>query len=147
MLLNEKLFERIKTVYEQKDQLKLTAEQSKMLDDIYEGFANNGANLSAEDKEQFKALQAKLSKLTLVYGQNVLKATNAWTRLIKDESLLAGLSDDTKQMLHANAAKKGLDGWLLDLKPTTYLPVMKYCDNRDIRRELYMAYNTRCIGC
>lgn len=144
--LNEKLFERIKTVYEQKDKLKLTAEQSKMLDDIYEGFANNGANLSAEDKEQFKALQAKLSKLTLVYGQNVLKATNAWTRLIKDESLLTGLSDDTKQMLHANAAKKGLDGWLLDLKPTTYIPVMKYCDNRDIRRELYMAYNTRCIG-
>ena len=146
ILLNEKLFERIKAVYEQKDKLKLTAEQSKMLDDIYEGFANNGANLSAEDKEQFKALQAKLSKLTLVYGQNVLKATNAWTRLIKDESLLAGLSDDTKQMLHANAAKKGLDGWLLDLKPTTYIPVMKYCDNRDIRRELYMAYNTRCIG-
>lgn len=146
ILLNEKLFERIKTVYEQKDKLKLTAEQSKMLDDIYEGFANNGANLSAEDKEQFKALQAKLSKLTLVYGQNVLKATNAWTRLIKDESLLAGLSDDTKQMLRANAAKKGLDGWLLDLKPTTYIPVMKYCDNRDIRRELYMAYNTRCIG-
>ena len=146
ILLNEKLFERIKTVYEQKDKLKLTAEQSKMLDDIYEGFANNGANLSAEDKEQFKALQAKLSKLTLVYGQNMLKATNAWTRLIKDESLLAGLSDDTKQMLHANAAKKGLDGWLLDLKPTTYIPVMKYCDNRDIRRELYMAYNTRCIG-
>ena len=146
ILLNEKLFERIKTVYEQKDKLKLTAEQSKMLDDIYEGFANNGANLSAEDKEQFKALQAKLSKLTLVYGQNVLKATNAWTRLIKDESLLAGLSDDTKQMLHANAAKKGLDGWLLDLKPTTYIPVMKYCDNRDIRRELYIAYNTRCIG-
>ncbi len=146
ILLNEKLFERIKTVYEQKDKLKLTAEQSKMLDDIYEGFANNGANLSAEDKEQFKALQAKLSKLTLVYGQNVLKATNAWTRLIKDESLLAGLSDDTKQMLHANAAKKGLDGWLLDLKPTTYIPVMKYCDNRDIRRELYLAYNTRCIG-
>lgn len=146
ILLNEKLFERIKAVYEQKDKLKLTAEQSKMLDDIYEGFANNGANLSAEDKEQFKALQAKLSKLTLVYGQNVLKATNAWTRLIKDESLLTGLSDDTKQMLHANAAKKGLDGWLLDLKPTTYIPVMKYCDNRDIRRELYMAYNTRCIG-
>lgn len=146
ILLNEKLFERIKAVYEQKDKLKLTAEQAKMLDDIYEGFANNGANLSADNKEKFKELKAKLSKLTLVYGQNVLKATNAWTRLIKDESLLAGLSDDTKQMLRANAAKKGLDGWLLDLKPTTYIPVMKYCDNRDIRRELYMAYNTRCIG-
>ncbi len=146
ILLNEKLFERIKAVYEQRDKLKLTKEQAKMLDDIYEGFANNGANLSAADKETYKKLTAKLSELTLTYGQNVLKATNAWTRLIKDESLLAGLSDDTKQMMRANAEKKGLDGWLLDLKPTTYLPVMKYCDNRDIRRELYMAYNTRCIG-
>lgn len=144
--LNEKLFARIKAVYEQRDKLKLTKEQAKMLDDIYEGFANNGANLSAADKETYKKLTAKLSELTLTYGQNVLKATNAWTRLIKDENLLAGLSDDTKQMMRANAEKKGLDGWLLDLKPTTYLPVMKYCDNRDIRRELYMAYNTRCIG-
>lgn len=146
ILLNERLFERIKAVYGQKDKLKLTKEQAKMLDDIYEGFANNGANLSAADKEKYKELSAKLSELTLTYGQNVLKATNAWTRLIKDESLLAGLSDDTKQMMRANAEKKGLDGWLLDLKPTTYIPVMKYCDNRDIRRELYMAYNTRCIG-
>lgn len=146
ILLNEKLFERIKAVYEQRDKLKLTKEQAKMLDDIYEGFANNGANLSAADKETYKKLTAKLSELTLTYGQNVLKATNAWMRLIKDENLLAGLSDDTKQMMRANAEKKGLDGWLLDLKPTTYLPVMKYCDNRDIRRELYMAYNTRCIG-
>lgn len=146
ILLNEKLFERIKSVYEQRDKLKLTKEQVKMLDDIYEGFANNGANLSAADKKTYKKLTAKLSELTLTYGQNVLKATNAWTRLIKDENLLAGLSDDTKKMMRANAEKKGLDGWLLDLKPTTYLPVMKYCDNRDIRRELYMAYNTRCIG-
>ena len=146
ILLNEKLFERIKAVYEQRDKLKLTKEQAKMLDDIYDGFANNGANLSAADKEKYKELTAKLSELTLTYGQNVLKATNAWTRLIKDENLLAGLSDDTKQMMRANAEKKGLEGWLLDLKPTTYLPVMKYCDNRDIRRELYMAYNTRCIG-
>ncbi len=146
ILLNEKLFARIKAVYEQRNKLKLTKEQAKMLDDIYEGFANNGANLSDADKETYKKLTAKLSELTLTYGQNVLKATNAWTRLIKDESLLAGLSDDTKQMMRANAEKKGLDGWLLDLKPTTYLPVMKYCDNRDIRRELHMAYNTRCIG-
>ncbi len=146
ILLNEKLFERIKAVYEQRDKLKLTKEQAKMLDDIYDGFANNGANLSAADKEKYKELTAKLSELTLTYGQNVLKATNAWTRLIKDENLLAGLSDDTKKMMRANAEKKGLEGWLLDLKPTTYLPVMKYCDNRDIRRELYMAYNTRCIG-
>lgn len=144
--LNEKLFERIKTVYEQRDKLKLTKEQAKMLNDIYDSFANNGANLSPADKEKYKELSARLSKLTLTYGQNVLKATNAWTLLITREEDIEGLNDDTKAMLHANAEKRGLTGWLLDLKPTTYIPVMQDCANRDIRRELYTAYNSRCIG-
>lgn len=144
--LNEKLFERIKTVYEQRDKLKLTKEQYKMLTDIYESFANNGANLSKEDKEKYRELSARLSRLTLQYGQNVLKATNAWTLLVNKEDDLKGLNDDTKQMLKKNAEKKGVTGYLLNLKPTTYIPVMQDCDNRDLRRELYMAYNTRCVG-
>lgn len=144
--LNEKLFERIKAVYEQRDRLKLNKEQRKLLDDVYESFANNGANLSPEDKQTYRELSARLSQLTLTYGQNVLKATNAWTMLVTNEADLAGVSDDTKNMLRANAEKKGLTGWLLDLKPTTYIPVLQDCDNRDIRRELYMAYNSRCIG-
>ncbi len=144
--LNEKLFQRIKTVYDSKDKLRLNKEQSKMLDDIYESFANNGANLTPENKLKYKELSARLSKLTLQYGQNVLKATNAWTMLVTNEQDINGLNDDTKQMLKDNAAKKGLNGWLLDLKPTTYIPVMQDCNNRDIRRELYTAYNTRCIG-
>lgn len=144
--LNEGLFNRIKTVYEQRDKLKLNKEQQKLLDDIYESFANNGANLSPEDKQTYRELSARLSQLTLTYGQNVLKATNAWTMLITREADLAGLNDDTKAMLRANAEKRNLEGWLLDLKPTTYIPVMEDLDNRDIRRELYTAYNSRCIG-
>lgn len=144
--LNEKLFQRIKAVYEQRDKLKLTKEQAKLLEDTYEGFANNGANLSPEDKQKYRELSAKLSMLTMTFGQNVLKATNAWSMLITHEEDLAGLNDDTKSMLRKNAEAKGLDGWLLNLKPTTITPVLKDCDNRDIRRELYMAYNTRCIG-
>ena len=144
--LNEKLFQRIKAVYEQRDKLKLNKAQRKLLEDIYESFANNGANLSPEDKQTYRELTAKLSQLTLQYGQNVLKATNAWTMLITDEALLAGLNDDTKAMLRANAEQKGLDGWLLNLKPTTTIPVMQDLDNRDIRRELYMANNSKCIG-
>ena len=144
--LNEGLFARIKAVYDQKDNLKLNPAQQKLLEDIYESFANNGANLNAEQKLVYKELSAKLSQLTLVFGQNVLKATNAWTMLITNEADLAGLKDDTKAMLKANAEKKGLNGWLLDLKPTTYIPVMEDCQNRDIRRELYTAYNTRAIG-
>lgn len=144
--LNEGLFKRIKAVYDQKDKLKLNKAQTKLLEDIYDSFANNGANLSAEDKQTYRELSAKLSKLTLQFGQNVLKATNAWTMLITDEALLAGLNEDTKNILKENAAKKGVEGWMLNLKPTTYIPVMQDLDNRDIRRELYTAYNTRCIG-
>ena len=144
--LNEGLFQRIKAVYDQRAKLKLNKAQYKLLEDIYESFANNGANLSPEDKQTYRELTAKLSQLTLKYGQNVLKATNAWTMLITDEALLSGLSEDTKAMLRANAEAKGLDGWLLNLKPTTTIPVMQDLDNRDIRRELYMANVGRCIG-
>ena len=144
--LNEGLFQRIKAVYEQRDKLKLNKAQYKLLEDIYESFANNGANLSDEDKQTYRELSAKLSKLTLQYGQNVLKATNAWTMLITDEALLAGLNDDTKAMLRSNAEKKELEGWLLNLKPTTTIPVMQDLDNRDIRRELYMASASKCVG-
>ncbi len=144
--LNEKLFQRIKAVYDQRGQLKLNKEQAKLLEDIYESFANNGANLGPEDKQTYRELTARLSKLTLTYGQNVLKATNAWNMLITNEQDLDGLNDDTKAMLRENATKQGKQGWLLNLKPTTYIPVMQDCNNRDIRRELYTAYNTRCIG-
>ena len=144
--LNEKLFVRIKSVYEQRDRLQLNKEQYKMLEDIYDDFASGAVSLSPEKKPIYRELKAQLSKLSLSYEQNVLKATNAWTKLLKEESLLAGVSDDVKQMLFANAEKKGMKGWLLDLKPTTYIPVMQYCENRDVRRELYMAYNTRCLG-
>ena len=144
--LNEGLFQRIKAVYEQRDKLKLNKAQYKLLEDIYESFANNGANLNPEEKEQYRQLTAKLSQLTLQYGQNVLKATNAWSMLITDEALLAGLNDDTKSVLRTNAEKKGLEGWLLNLKPTTTIPVMMDLDNRDIRRELYMANAGKCVG-
>ena len=144
--LNEGLFKRIKAVYDQKDNLKLNPAQRKLLEDIYESFANNGANLNAEQKQEYKELSAKLSQLTLTYGQNVLKATNAWTMLVTNEADLVGLNDDTKAMLKANAEKRGLQGWLLDLKPTTYIPVMEDCQNRDLRREIYTAYNSRAVG-
>ena len=144
--LNDSLFQRIKAVYEQRENLRLKPHQMKLLEDTYESFANNGANLDEAGKEKYRELTSRLSMLTLTYGQNVLKATNAWTKLITDEKQLAGLNEDTKAMLKAKAAAKGVKGWLLDLKPTTYIPVMKDCENRALRQELYMAYNTRCIG-
>ena len=146
IILNDSLFQRIKAVYEQRDKLKLRPDQRKLLEDTFESFADNGANLDEAGKEKYRELTARLSMLTLKFGQNTLKATNAWTKLITDEKQLAGLNDDTKSMLRANAEKKGKKGWLLDLKPTTFIPLMKDCENRELRKEIYMAYNTRCIG-
>jgi len=146
ILLNDKLFARVKAVYEQRDNLRLTNEQRMLLTKTFESFANNGANLSPDDKLKYNELSKKLSTLTLTFGQNALKETNRWTLLITDKNLLAGLSDDILDMLAINAKKADKTGWLLNLKATTYIPVMKYADNRDLRRELYLAYTTRCIS-
>ncbi|MDD2995235.1 MAG: M3 family metallopeptidase [Paludibacter sp.] len=141
--LNEKLFERVKVVYEGRNKLKLTPEQNTLLKKTYDGFADNGANLSENDKVKYRKLSKELSMLTLNFGQNVLKETNNWNLHITDKNLLAGLPADVLEMLALNAKKAGKEGWMLDLKATTYVPVMKYADNRDLRRELYMAYSTR----
>ncbi len=141
--LNDKLFARVKAVYDAKDKLKLTAEQQMLLQKTYDRFAENGANLSDKDKETYKQLSKDLSMLTLNFGQNGLKETNKWSMQITDKSLMAGLPQDVLDMLAINAKKAGKAGWVLDLKATTYGPVMKYADNRDLRRELYIAYSTR----
>lgn len=146
ILLNEGLFQRIKAVYDQRESLDLNPEQRKLLEDVYEGFAENGANLDEAGKEQLRELTMRLSNLTTQYGQNVLKATNAWTYEITDESQLDGLNEDTKAILRGIAEKNGKTGYMLDLKPTTYIPVMEDCNTRALREILYKAYNTRCIG-
>lgn len=145
--LNEGLFQRIKAVYDQRESLDLRPDQRKLLEDVYEGFANNGANLSDEDKETYRALSMKLSDLTTAYGQNALKATNAWTYVIEDESQLSGLNEDTKSVLLANGKKYGHEGkYVLDLKPTTTIPVLQDCDSRELRHTLYMASSQRALG-
>jgi peptidyl-dipeptidase Dcp len=141
--LNDKLFARIKAVNDIKDKLNLNTEDKMLLQQTYDGFANNGANLSATDKDVYRELSKELSMLTLQFGQNVLKETNKWSLLLTDKAMLAGLPQDVVDMLAQNAKKAGKEGWMLNLKATTYIPLMKYSENRDLRRELYMAYNTR----
>jgi len=143
--LNEKLFARIKAVYLQKDKLSLTPEQQMLLKNTYEEFANNGANLSEADKAIYRELSKDMSLLTLQYGQNVLKETNNYSLLITNKALLSGLPEDLMGVLASNAKSAGKEGWLLNLKATCYVPFMKYADNRDLRRELYMAYTTKCM--
>ena len=143
--LNKKLFARIKAVYLQKDKLSLTPEQQMLLKNTYEEFANNGANLSEADKAIYRELSKDMSLLTLQYGQNVLKETNNYSMLITNKALLSGLPEDLMGVLASNAKTAGKEGWLLNLKATCYVPFMKYANNRDLRRELYMAYTTKCM--
>ncbi len=144
--LNQALFARIKAVYDQKDKLKLTPEQQTLLQNTYDGFVRSGANLSEADKAVYSELSKELGLLSLQFSQNALKETNAYSLLVTNKELLKGLPEYVMEMLADNAKKAGKEGWLLNLKVTTYVPFMKYADNRDLRRELYMANAAKCIG-
>lgn len=145
IILNEKLFEKINSLYQQRKTLNIDTEQQTLLQDTYTDFANNGGNLSLEKKEILKEINEKLSLTRLTYSQNVLKATNAYQLHLTDEKMLSGIPSDTRQLLAENAQKEGKKGWIILLKATSYIPVMTYADQRDIRRELYMAYSSRCM--
>lgn len=142
--LNEKLFARIKTVYQQKEQLNLTGEQTKLLEDIYNSFIRSGANLEGEDKEKYRALTTELSLLTLQFGENNLKETNDYKLVLTDKAQLAGLPQSIIDAAAETAQEKGVEGWVFTLQAPSYGPFMMYADNRDLRRQLYMAYNTKC---
>ncbi|MCL1938374.1 MAG: M3 family metallopeptidase [Candidatus Azobacteroides sp.] len=144
--LNEVLFQRVKTVYEQKKDLNLNLEQAKLLDETYESFVDQGANLSPEDKTKYRELSSQLDVYALNFKQNVLSATNAYGLLLTKESDLAGLPQDIIEAAAQRAQAKGQTGWLFDLSAPSYVAFMKYSSNRDLRKELYMAYNTRCVS-
>lgn len=142
--LNELLFARIKTVYEQQNKETLNPEQQKLLEEIYNGFVRNGANLKGEAKERYRALSKELSLLTLQFSENNLKETNAYQLVITDKSQLKGLPESTIEAAKETAKEKAVEGWVFTLQAPSYGPFMMYADNRDLRRELYMAYNTKC---
>lgn len=145
IFLNEKLFARVKSIYDNKNNLNLDLEQEKLLQNTYDAFCNRGANLSAEDKEKYRQLNADLSMLSLTFGQNALKETNKFEKVITDESLLSGLPESVKEAAATRAKNKGKDGYLFDLSAPSYIPFMTYADNRDLRKEMYLASNSRCI--
>ena len=142
--LNEKLFARIKAVYELTDKNKLTPEQSKLLEDIYTGFVRNGANLQGDAKEKYRSLCKELSLLTLQFSENALKETNDYQLALTDKSQLSGLPESAVDAAAETAQEKGVKGWVFTLHAPSYSPFMTYADNRELRRKLYMAYNTKC---
>ena len=144
--LNLKLFERIKTVYQtQKEDSTLEPEDRVLLQKIYDGFVRNGANLCKEDKERYKTISKELSQLTLIFSQNTLKEKNAYELHITNKNDITGLPISAMEMAHEVAKEKGKEGLIFTLDAPSYIPFMKFCENRNLRRQLYMAYNTVCL--
>ncbi|SHJ78254.1 peptidyl-dipeptidase Dcp [Maribacter aquivivus] len=144
--LNEALFKRVKAVYDQKDSLNLTVEQNTLLDKKYKSFSRNGANLSEEKKTRLRAIDAKLAKLKLTFGENVLAETNKYQLHLTDEADLDGLPEGEKEAAAQLAISKGKeDGWMITLDYPSYIPFMKYAKNRELRKELSMAFGSKAF--
>ena len=144
--LNPELFQRVKAVYEKKDELGLAPDQMKLLEDNYKSFVRGGANLSDEDKALYSKWSEELSLITLQFSKNVLAATNAYVLNITDSTQLGGLPEFVKTMAAETAAEKGLEGWAFTLDAPSYSPFLKYSTERDLRKQIWTAYNTRAIG-
>lgn len=142
--LNAQLFERVKAVYEQRAALSLDAEDSKLLEETYKSFVRAGANLSDEDKEKLKKINAELSVLTTQFGQNLLAETNAYELVVDNEADLAGLPEALKAAAADVAKAKGHDGkWVFTLQNPSLMPFLQYAENRELRRQMWDAYQMR----
>ena len=133
--LNTALFERVKAVFNTKETLDLSPEQTMLLDKQYKSFARNGANLNEEDKSKLREIDAKLSKLSLKFGENVLAETNAFELHITNENDLAGLPESEKEA----AKSKDKEGWVFTLDYPSYIPFLTYVDNRELRKKMAIA--------
>ncbi|WP_437371861.1 M3 family metallopeptidase [Maribacter litoralis] len=142
--LNEDLFKRVKAVYDQKDDLDLTVEQNTLLDKKYKSFSRNGANLSEDKKTRLREIDAKLAKLKLTFGENVLAETNKFQLHLTDEADLDGLPEGEKEAAAQLAISKGKeDGWMITLDYPSYIPFMKYAKNRALRKKLSLAFGSK----
>ena len=144
MYLNEKLFEKVKTLYNNKAKLGLTAEQARLLDDYYKNFIRSGAALNPAQKELLRTINKELGLAELEFGQNVLAETNAYRKVITNESDLAGLPEGVRQAAADAAKEAGMEGkWVFTTQKASFIPVLQYSENRELRKELLMAYTQR----
>ena len=144
MRLNEKMFERIKAVH--LHHRRLTAEEKRLLDSCYDGLVRSGALLDEAGKAKLRQLTEEMGMLTLQFQQNMLKENKAFTLHITDEKDLSGLPDTAREAAAQAAKETGKDGWIFTLDFPSYGPFMSHADNRELRRQMYMAKNTICTN-
>ena len=149
IMLNERLFRRVKSVYDAAEAsgfAGMATEQRTLLVETYKSFVRSGANLTSEQKSEYRAITGELSQLVLRFEQNVLAATNEWQLCLTDEAELAGLPESVRESAAAEAEAAGKKGWLFTLHAPSYVPFMTYSARRDLRERMYRAYNSRAFG-
>lgn len=144
VMMNDKLFERVKYLYDNRAKLGLSGPRLRAVEKSYRDFTRNGALLSAADKEELKKLNNRLTELYSKFNSNLLKATNAYQLVVDDPAMLSGLPESTIALAADEAKQRGLDGkWVFTLHAPSRLPVLQFADNRDLRRQIYEAYTTQ----
>ncbi len=143
IILNPSLFKKVKSAFENQEEYNLNTEQKTLLEKYYKNFVRNGANLSEIDKNKLRKIDKKLAKLKLDFSQNVLKDTNDFELLITEENELKGLPDSAKDAAKLRAKQKEKNGWLFTLDYPSYIPVMAYADNRELRKKMALAFGKR----
>lgn len=141
---NQPLFERIKTVYEKRNTLKLDVQQMRLVEKIYKDFARNGAGLSKEKRDELKALNQKMAMISLKLSENLLAENNAFQLVIENQADLAGLPANVISAAADQAAKSGKPGkWVFTLAKPSWIPFLQFSERRNLRQQIYMAYINR----
>ena len=143
VILNKVLFQKIKTVFKDMDSLDLNTEQKTLLEKKYKAFTRNGANLPDDKQEELREIDQQLSSLKLKFGENVLAETNKYELLVTEEARLGGLPESFKEEARSIAKSREKQGWIFTLEYPSYIPFMKYAEDRELRKELSMAFGSR----
>ncbi len=142
--LNAALFDRVKQVYDRREQLDLDVEDAMLLENTYKSFSRSGANLSEEDKQTYRKISGELAELSVKFDQNELAAINDYILTITDEADLSGLPDFVVESAAAEAKAKGVEGWVITLQAPSYSPFMKYADSRELREKIWKVRGSLC---
>lgn len=144
IFLNEKLFTKVKSIWDKKESLNLNLEQAKILENTFKAFVRSGANLNDKDKEILRGINAELSLLSVKFGQNVLNDTNNYELVIDSKNDLAGLPESIIEAAAETAKEKGKEGkWIFTVQNSSVMPFIQYAKNRSLREKLYLAYKNR----
>ena len=141
VMMNDRLFQRIKQVYDNRAKFNLSTSQERLLEKYYKNFVRNGALLPADKKEELKKINSQLATLYLKFGDNILKDTNKWKLIVDKEEDLSGLPQSSIAVAAEEAKAMGMDGkWVFTLHAPSRLPFLTFADNRDLREKMYKAY-------